>query len=132
MQKIALRLVQFIVLVELGMITTFRITNTGARNVREMSYRKRGSINTWGKQTDQHMCESCEKKFGENYMLNLRRKACHGPLTRYAKLRVAHAPGTFFPRQTSKETTIQRSRHASRHVDRAPALMHVGIANPRW
>ena len=43
----------------------------------------------------------------------------NGALTRYAKLRVAHAsgiPGTFSPPLTSKETASQRSRHASRHV----------------
>ena len=59
----------------------------------------------------------------------------HGPLTRYVKLRVAHAPGmpgTFSPPPTSKEAASQRSRHASRHVRDARAEMHVGIANPRW
>ena len=59
----------------------------------------------------------------------------HGPLTRYVKLRVAHAPGmpgTFSPPPTSKETASLRSRHASRHVRDARAMMHVGIANPRW
>ena len=40
-------------------------------------------------------------------------------------------PGTFSPTPTSKETTIKRSRHASRHVRPARAVMHVGIANPR-
>ena len=37
----------------------------------------------------------------------------HGPLTRYAKLRLAHAPripGTFSPSLTSKETARLRSR----------------------
>ena len=59
----------------------------------------------------------------------------HGPLTRYVKLLVAHAPGmpgTFSPPPTSKETASQRSRHASRHVRHARAVMHVGITNPRW
>ena len=59
----------------------------------------------------------------------------HGPLTRYVKLRVAHAPGmpgTFSPPQTSKETVGSRSRHASRQVRHARAVMHVRIANPRW
>ena len=40
----------------------------------------------------------------------------NGPLTRYAKLRVAHAPGMpgmFSPPPTSKETASKRSRHAS-------------------
>ena len=56
----------------------------------------------------------------------------NGHLTRYAKLRVAHAPGmpgTFSPPPISKETTSQWSRHASRHVRQARAVMHVGIAN---
>ena len=59
----------------------------------------------------------------------------HGFLTRYAKLRVAHAPGmpgTFSLPPTSKENASQRSRHASRHVRDARAVMHVGIAIPRW
>ena len=59
----------------------------------------------------------------------------HGPLTRCVKLRVAHAPGmpgTFSLPSTSKETAIERSWHASRHVCHACAVMHVGIANPRW
>ena len=48
----------------------------------------------------------------------------HGPLTRYIKLRVAHAPGmpeTFSPPPTSKETASYRSQHASRHVRHARA-----------
>ena len=59
----------------------------------------------------------------------------HGPLTRYVKLRVAHAPGmsgTFCPPSTSREIASWRSRHALRHVRHARAVMHVGIANPRW
>ena len=59
----------------------------------------------------------------------------YGPLARYVKLRVAHAPGmpgTFSPPPTSNETAIKRSRHASRHVRDARAVMHVGIANMRW
>ena len=59
----------------------------------------------------------------------------YGPLTRYKKLQVAHAPGmpgTFSPPPISKETTSQRSRHASRHVRQARAVMHVGIAYLRW
>ena len=46
----------------------------------------------------------------------------HGPLTRYVKLRVAHAPGILG----------MRSHHASRHVRDARAVMHAGIANPQW
>ena len=48
----------------------------------------------------------------------------HGPLTRYVKFGVAHAPGmlgTFSLSPTSKET-VRDTR----------AVMHVGIANPRW
>ena len=59
----------------------------------------------------------------------------NGPLTRYVKLRVAHAPGmsgTLSPPPTSKENASKRSQHASRHVRHARAVMHVGIANPRW
>ena len=59
----------------------------------------------------------------------------NGPLTRYVKLQVAHAPGmpgTFPPPPISKETNSQRSRHASRHVRDARAVMHVGIAHLRW
>ena len=43
----------------------------------------------------------------------------NGPLTRYANMRVAHAPGmsgTFSPPPTSKQTASWRSRPASRHV----------------
>ena len=60
---------------------------------------------------------------------------CHGPLTRYVKLRIAHAPGmpaTFSPPSTSKENDSKRSRHAFRHMRHARAVMHVGITNPRW
>ena len=56
---------------------------------------------------------------------------CHGPLTRCAKLQVAHVPGmpgTFPPPPTSKETASWRSQHASQHVHHARAVMHVGIA----
>ena len=55
--------------------------------------------------------------------------------SRYVKLRIVHAPGmpgTFSPPLTSKETASTRSRHAPRHVRDARAVMHVGIANPRW
>ena len=59
----------------------------------------------------------------------------NGPLNRYVKLRVSHAPGmpgTFSLPPTSKEIASYRSRHASRHVRDARAVMHVGIDNPRW
>ena len=45
-----------------------------------------------------------------------------------------HTPGMpemFSPTTTSKETTSYLSRHASRHVRRAHAVMHVGIDNSR-
>ena len=50
----------------------------------------------------------------------------HGPLTRYVKLWVEHAPGmpgTFSPSPTSKETVSWRSRH----VRHARAVTHVGM-----
>ena len=60
-------------------------------------------------------------------------RCMNGPLARYVKLWVAHAPGmpeTFSPPPTSKETASYRSRQTSRHVRNACAVMHVGIANP--
>ena len=39
---------------------------------------------------------------------------------------------SFSPPLTSKETASQRSRHVSRQVRDARAMMHVRIANPRW
>ena len=39
--------------------------------------------------------------------------------------------GNVSPPPTSKETASLRSRHASRHVRHARAVMHTGIANPR-
>ena len=59
----------------------------------------------------------------------------YGPLTRYVKLRVEHAPGmsgAFSPPPTSKGTASKRSRYASRHVRHARAVMHVGIAISLW
>ena len=56
-------------------------------------------------------------------------------ITRYVKLRVVHAPDmprTFSPPPTSKGTDSKRSRHASRQVRRARAVMDVGIASQRW
>ena len=40
-------------------------------------------------------------------------------------------PGTFSPPPTAREIASWRSRHASRHVGGACALMHVGNGNPR-
>ena len=59
----------------------------------------------------------------------------NGPLNRYAKLPVAHAlgmPWTFSPSPISKQSASSRSRHASRRVCHARAVIHVGIANARW
>ena len=59
----------------------------------------------------------------------------YGPHTRHVKLRVVQAPGmpgTLSLSLTSKETTSYRPWYASPHMRRARALMHVGIANPRW
>ena len=67
--------------------------------------------------------------------INLEHYDNHGSLTRYAKLWVAHAPGmpgTFSPPPISKEIAILRSRHGSRHVRDARAVMHGGVAKPRW
>ena len=55
--------------------------------------------------------------------------------SRCIKLCVAHAPGMlgmFFPLPTSKEIANWRSRHASRPVRHACALMVVGISNQQW
>ena len=68
----------------------------------------------------------------EGYAAN-KRHFTYGPLTRYAKLRVVHAPGKtgmFSPPSTPKETASERPRHVSRHVRHARAVMHAGIANP--
>ena len=75
----------------------------------------------------------CNHKFREISFVN--NIDFHGSLTKYGKLRVAHAPGMpgMFPTPPiSNETTSLRSRHASRHVRHARAVMHVGITNPRW
>ena len=53
--------------------------------------------------------------------------ADNGPLARYVKLRVAHVPG--MPGTFSPAIAGWRSRHASRHVRDARAVMHAGIAN---
>ena len=51
----------------------------------------------------------------------------NGPLARYVILLVGHAPG--MPGTFSPATAGYRSRHASRHVHQARAVMHAGIAN---
>ena len=59
----------------------------------------------------------------------------NGHFARYVKFWDAHAPrmpGTISPPPISKETASWRSRHASRHVRDARAVMHVEIANPWW
>ena len=60
---------------------------------------------------------------------------CNGSITLYVKLWFAHAPGlsgTCFPLPISKKTASKISLHAPRHVRDVRAVMHVGIANPRW
>ena len=53
----------------------------------------------------------------------------YGPLTRYVKLRIAHAPGMpgIFPR-----LRLQRKPLVSDPGVHARAVMHAEIANPRW
>ena len=48
----------------------------------------------------------------------------HGPLAKYVRLRVVHAPG--MPGRFSRH---KRSRHASRDVRETHAMMHAGSAN---
>ena len=50
-------------------------------------------------------------------------KLLYGPLARYGKLRVR------MRRERFPATGGKRSRHASRHVRDARAVMHGGIAN---
>ena len=56
------------------------------------------------------------------------------PWTSYQIRKIARCAcaGNAFPPPISKETTSLRSRHASRHVRDAGAMMHVEIAYPRW
>ena len=57
--------------------------------------------------------------------------ACHGPLTRYIKLRVAHAPGmpgTFPPPPTEKETTSDPGMHHGTCVTHVPWCMSGSLA----
>ena len=56
-------------------------------------------------------------------LMGCRASPTHGPLTRYVKLRVAHAPGM---------SGMSGSRHASRHMRDARAVMHAGIASKRF
>ena len=58
----------------------------------------------------------------------------YGPLAKYIKLRVVDAQECreCFHSPPPKETAIKGSRHASRHVRHARAVMLVGIAYPRW
>ena len=77
-------------------------------------------------------------KYGGHWYKKCNTPIRHRPLTRYTiyvKLRIAPAPGMpgmFSPPPASKEIASQRSRHASRHVRHARAVMQIGIANPRW
>ena len=57
----------------------------------------------------------------------------YGPLIRYLKLWVAHAPGmpgTFPHHRLQRQTAGKRSRYAPRHVRHACAVMQTGIAYP--
>ena len=59
----------------------------------------------------------------------------HGPLTRYVQLRVAHAPGmprTFSPPPPSKKPRVSDPAMHHGTCVTARAIMHAGIANPRW
>ena len=61
----------------------------------------------------------------------------HDPLASYQICKIAGCAcagnaGNVYPAPTSKETASWRSRHASQHVRRARAVMHVGIAKSRW
>ena len=58
------------------------------------------------------------------------RKRFNGPLTRYANLQIAHVsrmPGTLSPWSTSRKPLV-----SDPCVHHARALMHLGIAKPRW
>ena len=72
--------------------------------------------------------------FAEKLTSAISHQCLHGPLTRYVKLRIAHAPGmsgTFSPPPTSKETaSCDSGMHYGTCVTRV--VMHVGIATPRW
>ena len=61
---------------------------------------------------------------------------CHGPLTRFVKLRVVYAPGmprTFSRHQLQMKPIVsERSRCVARHVRHARSVMHIRVANPRW
>ena len=61
-----------------------------------------------------------------NMVLEARAVFSHGTVTRYAKLRVAHAPGMpgTFPRHCGLAIP-----HASLHVRHARAVMHAKFAN---
>ena len=78
---------------------------------------------------------TCMAMEHRKFYFEYHKNTIRGSLTRYVKLWVAHAPRmseTFPPPPTSKETTSSRSCHASRLGRHARALMHGGIANPRW
>ena len=57
------------------------------------------------------------------------RGKCHGPLARWVKLRVRMRREC---RERFPATAGMRFRHASRHVRDARAVMHTGIAYPRF
>ena len=53
-------------------------------------------------------------------------------IRKIARCACAGNTGNVSPATNFKETASLRSRHPSRHVRHARAVMHVGIANPRW
>ena len=52
-----------------------------------------------------------------------RKLSAYGPLVRYVKLRVAHAPGMYFPPPRNSDPDMHHG------VCDACAMMHAGIAN---
>ena len=54
------------------------------------------------------------------------------PIRKIAGCACAGNAGNIFPATDFKGNRLLASRHASRHARHARAVMHVGIANPRW
>ena len=69
---------------------------------------------------------SCNRSFWY-CLLYVHASSQYGPLNKYAKLRVKHAPGML-----GERFPHHRSWHASCHVRHARVMMHVRIANSRW
>ena len=75
---------------------------------------------------------SVDQRHYSNWSARFRQIAVLVGLINNAFTHAPGMPGTFSPLRTSKETARYWSRHASRHVRQACAVMHVGITNPRW